>query len=65
MKITIELPDDASPEQIASAIEAAQNAIKPKPDARGYCACGSKADPVILSDWAGGSYCKRCCGDYY
>ena len=65
-KITITVEGDEDPEKIARAIAAAQAELKPHPDKNGYCQCSENLQQIVhVSDWAGGSYCKRCGGASY
>jgi hypothetical protein len=60
-KIVIDVKD---PAKVADVVKAVENALKPKPDADGRCQCPDP-DIVTMSDWAGGSYCKKCGGGWY
>ena len=63
-KITITIEgDDADPEAVKRAVEAAQQQLKPRPGPNGDCNCGSLAD-IRRMDFDC-SYCRRCGGNWY
>lgn len=62
-KIVVVADEGDDQEAVKRAVEAAQQQLKPQPDANGDCNCGALRD-IRYMDFDC-SYCRRCGGNWY